>query len=184
MYMGSGDGLRAILIVLVFLSLYGYMTTTSGLKNIQDNWPLHRCNPTIMPFAGYLSPDGTTTTENLSYCIQNSITSFSPTLLQPYEFSQSINASVAENVNTSTDLTQQHQNNTSFNVGGALSGVFDVFVNVVILFNVLMVKLNDTQGKLMSIVTTVMHLMTTTNDTFGSMWNGIPGQMLRDVSSM
>ena len=182
--MGSGDGIRAILIILVFLSLYGIMTTTTGLKNIQDNWPVYRCNPTVMPFVTYISPDGSTTVDNFSYCIQNTISSFAPVLTQSFDYAQNVNASVAENINISTMATQMQQSQTSLNVGASLTGVFDVFVNVVILFNVLMTKLTDSQGKLMGVVTTVLNIMTTTDDTFNSMWNGIPGNMLRGISKL
>ena len=184
MYMGLGDGLRCTLIIFVFISLYGFMTFTSGIKEIQDNWPLYRCNPMILPFAGNISPDETSTSENFSYCIQNSISSFSPVLLQPHDYAMNVNTSIVGNLNTSnSNLLAQHSN-TSFNAGSALTEVFDIFINVVILFNVMMVKLNDTQGKFMGIITSVLHIMTTTNDTFGSMWNGIPGELLRDVASI
>ena len=184
MYMGSGDGIRTVLILLIFLCLYGSLTLSFGLKNIQDNWPLYRCNPIIMPFAGYISPTGTSTSDNFSYCVQNTISSFAPVLTEPYDYAQSLTVSIVDNLHKSTTATTQQQSRLSFNVGTTLSGVFDVFVNVVILFNVLMVKLTDTQGKLMGVVTTVMNIMRTTDDTFNSMWNGIPGSMLREVSKL
>ena len=37
--------------------MYFYNILAVGIKNIQDNWPEYRCNPSIMPFAGTFGHD-------------------------------------------------------------------------------------------------------------------------------
>jgi hypothetical protein len=43
----------------------------------------------------------------------------------------------------------------------------------------MLTRLTDSQSKLSAIVATIMHLMTAVMYTFQSMWNGIPGGMIR-----
>ena len=42
------------------------------MKDIKDNWPEYRCNPT-MPFASQFGVDPS---ENFTYCIQNMQTGY------------------------------------------------------------------------------------------------------------
>jgi len=40
-------------------------------------------------------------------------------------------------------------------------------------------KLLDVQGKVTGIITTILYIMTVVQYTFESMWNGIPGSMIK-----
>jgi len=42
-----------------------------------------------------------------------------------------------------------------------------------------LIKIIDIQGKMMASVTVVMYLVSTVQYTFMSMWNGIPGGLIR-----
>jgi hypothetical protein len=57
--------------------------------------------------------------------------------------------------------------------------IFAVFINVVIEFNIVIIKLIDTQGKMSAIIASILQIMTTVQYTFESMWNGIPGDIIR-----
>ena len=64
--MKFGDILLSLLIILIFLMCCLVSYLSKGFKHIQNNWPEYRCNPVIMPFAGYFGHD---TEENFSQCI-------------------------------------------------------------------------------------------------------------------
>ena len=49
--MKTSDLLYAIFIVITFILLYVVNILAIGKKQIQDNWPIYRCNPMVMPFA-------------------------------------------------------------------------------------------------------------------------------------
>ena len=50
-----------------------------SMKNIQDNWPLYRCNPMYMPFSNDIQKD-------FVYCVQNMQGNFMGYLLQPLTY--------------------------------------------------------------------------------------------------
>ena len=52
--MRSIDILRVLLILLGFLVLFCYTYLTKFITNINKNWDQYRCNPVVMPFAGFL----------------------------------------------------------------------------------------------------------------------------------
>ena len=49
--MRGNDIFLVVFILLVFAALYAYTILVVALADIQDNWPIYRCNPMVMPFA-------------------------------------------------------------------------------------------------------------------------------------
>jgi hypothetical protein len=59
-----------------------------------------------------------------------------------------------------------------------------VFLNTIVEFNILVIKIMDTQGKISGIITTMLYIMTAVQYTFQSMWNGIPGKMIQTMGKL
>ena len=59
---------QSILIVIIFALLQLTNLLGVGIKHIQNNWSLYRCNPMIIPFAGIFGHDPQ---ETFTYCAQN-----------------------------------------------------------------------------------------------------------------
>lgn len=178
------DGIRAFLIIFIFIALNTFIITKTSYTSLQNDWINQRCNPLIMPFAGSISPDGTTTSENFSYCIQNTINSYSSVITQPYEYAQSMNVDAISSLSDSATSTQQQQQQTTDNMGSVTTGIYEIFLNLVIVFNVIILKLYDSQGKMSGVVISIMNILTTLSNTGYSLWNGPPGQIMRALSNI
>jgi ABC-type transport system involved in cytochrome bd biosynthesis fused ATPase/permease subunit len=74
---------------------------------------------------------------------------------------------------------QQAQQKTSFSFGSISS----IIANVIVTFNVIVIKLIAAQGRSSAIMATLMHVLMATKMTFESMWNGIPGKMIQMLGS-
>jgi hypothetical protein len=181
-----GDVEKSAAIVLVFGVLIGNLTMVIGKKEIQDNWPLYRCNPLLMPVASSFAPDGSTVTteENFSYCIQETMTQFAPNVLQPLQYVQAATMDLLGDLATSSQTTTKAQSMFSFNVGSMFENIFGVFGGVMLQVSLIMAKLQDTQGKIMGSIVTMLYIMTTVDKTFQSMWNGIPGKLIKSFSKI
>jgi hypothetical protein len=62
-----------------------------NIKYYKNNWETEKCNPTIMPFAGFINkPNNQTlfeyTGENFQYCVQNIIQNIAGASLDPFNF--------------------------------------------------------------------------------------------------
>jgi hypothetical protein len=172
---------------LIFILFFLYLSINlfaGSVENVRKNWAEYRCIPMMMPFAGYISPDGTSTSDNFSFCIQNIMTSFAPTITQPFNFLQSMTMDMMDSINVSNENTTDQQSDIKFSVAGILASVYAVFINVIIEFNIIVIKLVDTQGKMSGIMSSIMHIMTSVQYTFQSMWDGIPGQMIRFIGKL
>jgi hypothetical protein len=177
---------KAMVVLGVFTVLIVNVTLTVGIKSVQDNWLMYRCNPLLMPFVSSFAPPGTkiTAEENFTYCIQDSMTNFAPALLQPLTYVQGMTMDLVGSLTTSTQQTATQSSWIQSSVGNVLSSIYGVFEGLVSNFNVLITKMVDVQEKIMGIITAMLYIMSTVNSAFISMWNGIPGSMIKSFSKL
>lgn len=175
------DWLKTMLIF--FLCFFCGMLIQMGgqLKNLQENWGDYRCNPGIIPIAGLLAPDGATmsTSDNMSYCIQSVMSSMAPTILQPLTYLQSKTTSMVSNLTDSMYAAREQQVASQKKSASTTNSVYSMFGNIIVTFNVIIIKLIAAQGRSAAIMTTFMHVLNTVKLTFESMWAGTPGDMIK-----
>jgi len=137
----------------------------------------------MLPFASYFAPKGTviTTEDNFAYCIQTMMASFAPSIMQPFSYLQSMTVDMMGSINDSMSASKTESANMKSNTSNVITSLYGVFQNIIIRFNLLNKKMANTQGKLTGIITTIMYIMTTVQYTFQSMWNGIPGAMIKTL---
>ena len=170
---------KSIFIIAVFFGLGFYIATSVGIKTIQENWPQYRCNPLYMPFASTLAPVPTTSRENFVFCLGDFMKSAAPALTQPLSYVQSMTLALTGSMVQSQEKTQEKKAEHSFNVGQLFEGLFSMIGGILAEFQILFIKLSDAQGKMMGIVVSLMYIITATQYAFVSMWNGIPGALIR-----
>jgi hypothetical protein len=175
---------QAFFIILIFVVLAANIATSIGIKNIQENWNEYRCNPLIMPLAGSISPDGKSSAQNFSSCVQDFMMEAAPALTQPLSYVQDMTISLLSSMQDSNEAQMQQSSSFSFSVSSLMTSVYNVMIGMVGEFNILIVKMMDAQGKIMGAMTAMMYIMTTVNYTFLSMWNGIPGKLINSFSKM
>ena len=170
---------RSIFIILIFIGLSFYVATSVGIKNIRENWPAYRCNPLYMPFASTLAPVPTTANENFSYCLNDFMQSAAPALTQPLSYVQSMTLALTSTMHESNTKNVEQNKSTSFSIGNLFSKIFGVITGIVVQFRMMLDKLVDAQGKIMGVVQALMYIVVTVQYAFVSMWNGIPGALIK-----
>jgi len=73
--MDTTDVFYTIFIILLFVLLYVKSILETRRKAVSANWAALKCNPSIMPFASYYGPDGTSTSANFAECMAEMQTS-------------------------------------------------------------------------------------------------------------
>ena len=154
------------------------------IKNLQDNWGEHRCNPAIIPIAGFIAPPGATmsTSDNMSFCIQSLMSSFAPTVLQPLTYLQGKTTSMVTNLTDSMYAAREQQVQAQKKSASSTTSTYSMFGKMIVNFNVIMIKLIAAQGKSSAIITVLMNILINVKTTFESMWNGVPGKMIQALA--
>jgi hypothetical protein len=177
-----GDILKGIVIILSCFLCMTLIMASGQLQNIQQNWGEYRCLPTVMPVAGYIGPPGTTTSKNFSYCMQSVMTSLAPGILQPFAYLQTKTTGMMSGITNSLVAAREEQNNSKQQSAGMFSSIYSMFANIIVTFNLIIIKMLAAQGKSAGILATLLHIMTTVAHTFESMWNGVPGKMIKALA--
>ena len=184
--MNANYWIRAVLIVVIFMALGGAVVASTGSQTIQDNWPLYRCTPAVIPFAAQLAPDGldTTTEENFSYCVQNTMSSFSSTLTQPLDYLTSQSGNVLDGIMSGMSGIMDQMSSITDLFGSSGSSIFSSLTDIILYVTVLITKLSDAQAKMSAIVVTMLDTMTVSNYTILSIWNGTIGALIQAMGKV
>ena len=171
--MPTGKNWLYFIYVNVGFALYTVATYyLSSIKEIKDNWPLYRCNPMYMPLSDNMSQDFT-------YCIQNTTSSFMGYLLQPLTFITSTLATLGGNFSTQINSIRGMFDKIRNFISSIFESIFGVFLNIIIEFQKIIMGLKDLIGKTIGILVTLMYVMDGSLKTMNSAWKGPSGQLVK-----
>jgi hypothetical protein len=173
--MKTSDLLNTIFIIVVFICLYIANILAIGKKNIEKNWPIYRCSPLVMPFANMFGHD---VMKNFTYCIQTMQTDFMGPFLAPSNYT---NAVVSQNIKTSVNTNKNSMGMFSYirdTVANNFSSLYNVFGNIGLTLQYLVVKLKDMMSKVTGVYTGSLYLLQSSGITAQSTWDALPGRLL------
>lgn len=176
--MKFSDIAKSILIILIFALLYFSAILTVGIKKIKDDWPKHRCSPTMMPFASYLGHD---TMQNFTYCVGNIQKDMMGFFLQPIQYVLGMVAGMSAWILERIQFIRLFIDKIRGFIKVILGDVYGMMVNVLIQFQKLITKTKDTIMKLIGIVVTLVYLIMSAVKTGQSLNAGPIGQTLRTL---
>jgi hypothetical protein len=150
------DIFLVFIILLMFLAIFMFNTFSAGISNIKKNWPVYRCNPSVMPFASYF---GHEPVSNFTYCIQNMQTSYMGYLLEPVHYLLNVVQNMIHSIMTDINWIRKKIENIVSNLLKVVSSIFGVFINILIQFQRIMIKIKDTIMKVIATVLTLVYVM-------------------------
>lgn len=177
--MRGKDIFNSFLIVIVFVSLFFVSFFSGGINQIKKNWPIYRCNPIVMPFAGVF---GFNAAENMTYCIQTAQSQYMSYILEPIHYAISVTNSIGTSLSNDMQSMRSVLGSTRSLMGGNFLNIFSKVVNIRIEFQRIMFKFKDVVKKLMGIQMTFLYILTGGIDTGRSIVAGPIGKTLDAVS--
>ena len=146
-----------ILLIIMFL-VFAYTTTMKNLQPIKDNWAVERCNPKVMPFAGFINkPDGASTIQytqdNFTYCMQNILTSISGYATEPLTYITSNLTSQYGDIANTLNSIRTVVSNVRTNMAKIAEEIFGRLLNIMTPIQVILISFNDFMQKVMGVMT-------------------------------
>jgi hypothetical protein len=179
----SNMGLFPIIIIIILVIIigtigYGLFLYTTKKKEILENWPDYRCKPYIMPIAGLINPE-VSTTENYSQCLSTQNTSLVKTLLGPvYVIINQIIKILEQLINANQDIRRfirYLRNNIRDMAIDVQRKLYNTYYRLAYLFNYfrkLFLRLFIVFRNLFGVLKYVFY-------TLASIWNGVPFSLIR-----
>ena len=172
----NSDLFLSIFIILIFIGLYLINLLGVGIKKVQENWSLYRCNPIVIPFAGLFGKD---TGANFTYCIQNMQQSYMSELLQPIHYSMGVMGSIGKDLTNAITAVRAFFDKIRKFVAHIVQEIMGVFLNILISIQKVTISFKDLFAKIIGIMAASLYILEGSLMTMQSVWSGPPGQMVR-----
>jgi hypothetical protein len=157
-----------IILIILFILFFIYFYIHIRIQPMKDNWEKYRCNPRVIPFAGFINkPNNISineyTKKNMAFCVKNnlistnrfsleSITPLTKNLTNVYE-------TISKNINSTTYAITDLRNNVSTIIQDIFSRISNQNINLQQLF----IGFQDSLNKMISIFTTGVYFEKTIN---------------------
>ena len=174
--MNGYDITSTLIILLVFGFLFIAPILSVGIQNIRNNWVKYRCNPVVMPFAGFFGENPSTT---FTYCIQSMLKDFMGFLMIPLQQAVKVIQSIGGGFETAINDVRKIVSAIRSLVTEIIQAVFGVVLNILVEMQKMMIKMKDMMSKLVGIMTSLLFMLYGSMQAMQSAWNGPPGQLAR-----
>jgi len=174
--MKTSDIALTVYIFIIFIILNLINVVGIGVENINRNWPQYRCNPFVMPFAGFFGHD---VDKNFSYCIQNTQSNYIDHLLIPTHYQAQQSTSIHKQNLESNKSSRKMISNMRSSLGNILSNMMKYFSTIIIEIQRITDTLKDLFAKQGAAVLTMLYILDGSIMTMQSTWHGPPGMMVR-----
>jgi len=146
-----------ILIIILFL-VYSYTSIMVNVQELKNNWTVERCNPKVMPFAGFINkPEGSTmikfTEDNFNYCMQNILTSITGTAVEPITFVTSGLTSLFGDIADSLNSVRTIVSNVRTSISAIAKEIMGRILNIMAPIQLMIISFVDLMGKIKGIFT-------------------------------
>ena len=135
---------------------------SEGIKKIQDNWPIYRCKPSVMPFASLFGHDAS---ENLEFCVQNMQTSYMSVLMEPVNYTLSNVSTMSSGLTTNLQSMRNMFSSLRDSTGSGVGNLYGVFLNISMVLNQIVMKVKDTVNKMVGVVFVIIYFFLGMKDT-------------------
>jgi hypothetical protein len=159
LYGGSLILFFVLLVILCFA--FSYASVMTNIQPIKQNWTQERCNPKVIPFAGFINkPDGVSVTkftqDNFTYCMQNILTSITGYALEPLTFVTANLTSVFGTIAKTLNSIRTIISNVRTNMLNIVEQIYGKVVNVLVPLRTMIISFADMVGKVNGVLTATL----------------------------
>jgi hypothetical protein len=152
----GGSVILFIILMIIMFLVFAYTTVMKNIQPIKDNWAVERCNPKVIPFAGFINkPEGASTIQytqdNFNFCMQNILTSITGYAVEPLTFVTSgltsLYAEIADTLNSIRTVIS----NVRTNIAKIAQEILGRILNIMTPIQTILISFIDVIGKIKGI---------------------------------
>jgi len=157
----GGSVFLFIIITIILFIIISYCISKSNAEEIVQDWANQRCNPIIIPYAGFIThPEGMSpfdyTKENFNYCTQQILSSITGQAVQPYSFIINIFNGIVSQLNNSIQAVRAVFDRIRNVISGVVKNIINRLMNIMVPIQNIILGSKDILGKMQGIMTSVL----------------------------
>tara|TARA_B110000261_G_scaffold164243_3_gene212932 strand:- start:3490 stop:4080 length:591 start_codon:yes stop_codon:yes gene_type:complete len=170
------DVMASFLIFVVFGIIFLGLVMAAMAKNIEKNWPKYKCNPIVIPMAGFLGKDAI---KNFTECVGEIQGGFMDLFLGPIKYSMTMMVDLGSMLTESVNSLRIMFSSLVDGILGMFSAIIGLFLNVSIQFQQILINLRDLVMKLLGTIFTIGMVMDGFGKTAQNINSGPIGNIVR-----
>lgn len=152
----GGSVILFIILMIIMFLVFAYTTVMTNIQPIKDNWAVERCNPKVIPFAGFINkPEGASTIQytqdNFNFCMQNILTSITGYAVEPLTFVTSGLTSLYGEIADTLNSIRTIISNVRTNIAKIAQEIMGRILNIMTPIQMILISFIDTIGKIKGI---------------------------------
>ena len=172
----GSDWIQFSYVNLCFIIQIIIIYTSFSLSSIKDNWAVNRNNPLFLIFSK--NPE-----QDFSYLVQNIQSNYMGYLLEPLNFITSNLGNMGGFLTDALNNVRTVISNIRTFLATLTKNIYGVFLNIVIEFQKIIIRIKDLVQKLVAIMAVLLNIISTSIDTMESGWKGPGGEMVRKIGN-
>ncbi len=149
----GGSLIITVLSVLIMFVLYSYFMISHNFGKIRANWNEYKCHPSIIPFAGLINGEKTTTQANLTECTQTILTNLAEDVLQPIYYTSNASSGILSGLVDDLNNIRKMTSYLRDSVSEVVDSVMSRFLYALMPIRRDIIKLKSTLGKTEGVMT-------------------------------
>ena len=154
---GNSVVLFIIITLFVFL-VHSYCMVMLNAAAIKDDWVAQRCNPRVIPFAGFINkPENKSivdfTGENFNYCIQGILVNITGFAVQPFNFLINALSTFFDSIQGAVNNIREFITILRKNVQNIAEETLNRILNILIPVQQIFIGIRDSMDKIQGILT-------------------------------
>ena len=149
--MRFSDMAMSLLIIFIFTIGFSICVLLGKITEVKQNWPKYRCDPSVMPLAGFVGPQGTDTVSNFSECLANSSGDLIGAFLAPLKATSEATNVLGGSIMDSLQNVRKMGDFSNFMGGFMMEHMLTIFLTLMMRFQIIMMKIKTIVLKTLSI---------------------------------
>lgn len=141
----------SLFIIFIFTIGFSICVLLGKLTEVKQDWPRYRCDPSVMPLAGLVGPDGTDTVSNFSECLANSSGDLMGAFMAPLMATSQATSVLGGSIMDSLQSIRKMGDFSNFMGGFMMEHMLNIFLTLMMRFQIIMMKIKSIVLKTLSI---------------------------------
>ena len=152
----------SLLIIFIFTIGFSICVLLGKITEVKQNWSKYRCDPSIMPLAGFVGPDGMDTVTNFSHYLANSTGDLMGQLMAPLKATSGMTNILGGSIMNSLQSVRKMGDFSNFLGGFMMEHMLTIFLTMMTRFQIIMMKIKNVVLKVVSLTMIIVRVTDST----------------------
>lgn len=179
--MNSSDIINVIIIILIYGIINITIVLAMGIDHVKDNWNSYKCMPIVIPFSGVF---GHNPNDVFNQCTESLFKNFLSTAMSGIYKVLIKSTAIGEQIGSAISSLHSVSLASRFNLTNSIGTIYQIATRLLLGINHFTIIIEGLIQRILGVMMTVIYIILGVNVSVLSIWNGLPGQIIRFAANL